>query len=201
MPRAFSADEQERIRARLVEVGHEHVARTGFRRTTVDALARSAGVSKGGFYLFFASKEELFVAVLRDAELELRERLLAIVDDTTRAPEACLRAVLRAIFDAVTVHPMLRALGDPEELAWLARALPPGAMEEARRDDDAFFARLHRRLRKRGAIGARVPARLFAGLPGAALALVHGRALVGEDRFDALVELQLDAWTAILRAP
>src|ERR1700759_1969729 len=37
-------------------------ARFGFKKTSVDDIARAAGISKQGLYLHFASKEEVFVA-------------------------------------------------------------------------------------------------------------------------------------------
>ena len=66
MPRAFTADETERICRRLKEAGQESFARRGIRSTTVDDLARSAGISKGAFYRFFDSKEALLVSLLSD---------------------------------------------------------------------------------------------------------------------------------------
>jgi len=40
-------------------------ARYGFKKTSVEDVARAAGISKQGLYLHFASKEELFVACLK----------------------------------------------------------------------------------------------------------------------------------------
>jgi AcrR family transcriptional regulator len=39
----------------------------GYAATRLEDVARSAGVSKGTLYLYFANKEELFKAVVRDA--------------------------------------------------------------------------------------------------------------------------------------
>ncbi|HEX2593604.1 MAG TPA: TetR/AcrR family transcriptional regulator [Rhizomicrobium sp.] len=40
-------------------------ARYGFKKTSVDDIARAAGISKQGLYLHFPSKEEVFVAGLK----------------------------------------------------------------------------------------------------------------------------------------
>ncbi len=40
-------------------------ARYGFKKTSVEDVARAAGISKQGLYLHFASKEDVFVACLK----------------------------------------------------------------------------------------------------------------------------------------
>ncbi|MEQ9502179.1 MAG: TetR/AcrR family transcriptional regulator [Deltaproteobacteria bacterium] len=200
MPRAFTEDDDRRIRARLLEVGRERLASTGFRKTSVEALTRGAGISKGAFYAFFESKEALWMALLQEAETELRAELDRIVDTHDGPPDATLRAFFTALFDAVTVHPLLRALADPTDMAWLLRALPPGALEEARRDDDRFFAALLTRLRRKGVVRRRVPTAAFLALPAAALALAQGRKTIGEAQFERFVTFQIDAWVAALAA-
>jgi AcrR family transcriptional regulator len=71
-------------------------ARFGFRKTSMDDIARAAGVSRQGLYLLFSNKEELFrravehslcgqlnaaIAVLSHDELTLEERLVAACDE------------------------------------------------------------------------------------------------------------------------
>ena len=61
---------QERVLAVALEV----FGRYGFRKTSMDEVARSAGISRQGLYLYFASKEALFrAAVGQELESALRE--------------------------------------------------------------------------------------------------------------------------------
>ncbi len=66
-------------------------ARYGFKRTSVEEIATKARVGKGTVYLYFASKEELLVAVIRRG---LDEVYAAIVRATNAAttPAGKLRA-------------------------------------------------------------------------------------------------------------
>lgn len=194
MPRAFSATESNAIRERLLRAGREAIGTAGFRRTPVATLARAAGISPGGFYLFFPSKEAVLVSLLETAEAEVRARLRAC------ARHGDLRQLLRILFVVVSEHPLLRCLADPEELAWLARVLGPDFMAKARTSDDAFFAELVRVLKRRGVLARSVDPNVFAALPPAALAITQQRALIGEDRFAALVTLFVDA-LAVQLAP
>ncbi len=71
-------------------------ARFGYRKTSMDDIARAAGVSRQGLYLLFSNKEELFrravdyslcgqldaaIAVLSRTEPALEERLVAACDE------------------------------------------------------------------------------------------------------------------------
>jgi AcrR family transcriptional regulator len=62
------ADERipEGSRARVLDAAAEVFARRGYQRATIDEIAREAGLSKGSVYWNFASKEELFGALLEE---------------------------------------------------------------------------------------------------------------------------------------
>ena len=64
MPRAFTQSETAEIEEALRRAAENCLARYGVRKTTVDELARSAGISKGSFYRFHPSKEALFFHTL-----------------------------------------------------------------------------------------------------------------------------------------
>lgn len=53
----------------------------GFDGTSMNEVARAAGVSKGTLYVYFASKEELFAALLRDEKRDQAEQLCRFDDD------------------------------------------------------------------------------------------------------------------------
>jgi AcrR family transcriptional regulator len=198
VPRGFRVDEKQRIRDALVRAARESLGRGGLRRTPVEQLCRAAGISKGAFYLFFESKEQLMMELVRETETELRAGLLALADGDP--PVDRLHAVLSFLFQAVGQHPLLLALSDPEELAWLSRSLPPGQLEAAQADDDAFLAALLRRLRDQGRVGD-VADTTFAGLAGAAFALATQRHIIGVDRHEAVMALVVDGLVRVLSPP
>jgi AcrR family transcriptional regulator len=190
VPRAFTDNERAHIQRALLAAGRKALATGGLRRTAVAALCREAGISKGAFYLFFESKEALFITLMQEAETELRAGLDALAA-SKGAPRDILAAVLRLIFASVRTHPLLRALVDPEEFAWVARAIGPAALEAAQADDRRYFAGLLARLQARGIVQPSLDPDVFAGLAGAALALAQGEHLVGE-RAEAVTALLVD---------
>jgi AcrR family transcriptional regulator len=49
----------------ILGIALEVFGRYGFRKTSMDDVARAAGISRQGLYLYFASKEDLFRAAVR----------------------------------------------------------------------------------------------------------------------------------------
>jgi AcrR family transcriptional regulator len=81
----------EATRSQLIAVATRLFAAQGYEDTSIDAVLREAGVSRGSLYHHFASKEALFEAVLEDVEAKVGERTLAATAGAD-GPVAALRA-------------------------------------------------------------------------------------------------------------
>jgi AcrR family transcriptional regulator len=75
----------------------------GFHRSSMDEIARAAGVTKPMLYRYFGSKEELYAAYLRMTGHELIDRVRA-PETRNQSPQARLRAGLRAFLTYVDEH-------------------------------------------------------------------------------------------------
>src|SRR4051812_4380723 len=88
-------DDVEGRRARVDAVlaaAADLIGRWGYDKTTIDDIARTAGIAKGTVYLHWKTKDEVFVAVLR------RERVLlleAVRDGLLAESEPGPRALFR----------------------------------------------------------------------------------------------------------
>ena len=69
-------------RAAILDAALPVFGRYGYRRTSMDDIAREAGIAKGTVYLSFASKEEVFQALSQ----RLAERMLAGAEAARRRP-------------------------------------------------------------------------------------------------------------------
>jgi AcrR family transcriptional regulator len=99
----------------------------GYRKVTVDEVARRAGVGKGTVYLYWPSKLELFGAVLtREAVELLAEQLAALRADPA---EVQLHRACRRSFRQVMRRPLSKALytGDHEVLGELLTTSKSGS--------------------------------------------------------------------------
>jgi AcrR family transcriptional regulator len=84
-PARLSREEKKQAtRSRLIEAAAEVISRTGFDGTSVDEVAEHAGLTKGAVYSNFASKEELFLAVI-DRHVSERAEAIAGVSDAGRS--------------------------------------------------------------------------------------------------------------------
>lgn len=91
--------EQERVRRKqeILLAARALFAQDGFRRATVEQIARRAEIGKGTIYLYFPNKEDILAALVLQALDELAARLHAVSE--TRSvlhPEMKLRAMAEA---------------------------------------------------------------------------------------------------------
>jgi AcrR family transcriptional regulator len=83
MARLTRAEQREETRRRLIEAAGSVFSRLGFEAAPIDVIAEEAGFSRGAFYSNFASKDELFLALLRDhldAEVDTLSRALDCIE-------------------------------------------------------------------------------------------------------------------------
>jgi AcrR family transcriptional regulator len=106
-------------RDHVVEVATGLFAGVGYDGTSIDAVMRAAGISKGALYHHFAGKDALFEAVL-DRVTEQIETALATAAIGVRTPVALLRAGclawIRQAVDPVIQQIML--IDAPAVLGW-----------------------------------------------------------------------------------
>jgi AcrR family transcriptional regulator len=79
----------------IVEAAFEEFARAGFAATKLDDVAARAGI-----YLYFPSKEDLFLATVREMNRPAAENLAALA----AAPQGSAMAILRTHFAFVYTH-------------------------------------------------------------------------------------------------
>jgi AcrR family transcriptional regulator len=106
--------------SRILDVAAEMLLLFGYRRVTIEDVARRADVGKGTVYLHWSSKLELFATVLvRDiAEIAAQQHAVLRADPG----EVRLHRTMRGLFLLVMRRPLARAFftGDTELLGALA---------------------------------------------------------------------------------
>ncbi|MBS48736.1 MULTISPECIES: TetR/AcrR family transcriptional regulator [Sphingobium] len=97
----------------IVEATRILFVRHGYRRTSMDDIAREAGVAKATLYLHFSGKVAIFAMMLDRCQAEVESRVVAA--ETSDAPlSQRLRALLYAYFGVA-----LEWFGDAEHLSEL----------------------------------------------------------------------------------
>ncbi len=136
------------MRARLIESAMLVFARRGVEGTVIDEVITTAGVSRGTFYHYFSTNEELLAAVAA----EVGNQMLQIIDPVVRAhtdPVVRVACGVRLSLMVAQAHPHLAA--------FMVRVGPPAlgahsvATEVLPRDiaagiESGRFAAMHPRL-------------------------------------------------------
>ncbi|MFK7741788.1 MAG: TetR family transcriptional regulator C-terminal domain-containing protein [Planctomycetota bacterium] len=95
-PKKPAAEDGAATRTRLLDAGAELFGKKGFNGCGLSEILTQAGVPKGSFYHYFASKEEFGVVLIERTRDELIAELAPLLGDRKQAPLARLRAVFES---------------------------------------------------------------------------------------------------------
>ncbi|MGB6457731.1 MAG: TetR/AcrR family transcriptional regulator, partial [Streptosporangiaceae bacterium] len=100
-------------------VAAEHLfGEHSYRRTTVADICAVAGMATGSFYAHFGSKSDIFVAVIRRINADLRQAIAVALGTAQENQRAVERAGFRAYFDLMSQRPWIfRIVREAEFLA------------------------------------------------------------------------------------
>lgn len=115
-------DERRQERAeRILDAAAELVLRWGYDKTTIDDVAREAGVAKGTIYLHWKSRQELFFTLLRRERVAMLAGMTRGIDGDPNG--VTLPGVVRQLGIALGERPLVRAylLGDRDVVGKLIR--------------------------------------------------------------------------------
>ena len=133
--RARSPADKDLRRTHLIEAATRLFADADFEAVTVERVARLAGVAKGTAYIYFASKEALFLELVRaEMTLWLAALTLKLKRLRTKSPE---KAVPIAIAKCTAERPVLCRL-----LVLLHTAIEPHLDEASAREFKLFMRSL-----------------------------------------------------------
>ncbi|MFI6498242.1 TetR/AcrR family transcriptional regulator [Nonomuraea typhae] len=136
-PPADPARRRERAH-RVLDAAAGLILRWGYDKTTIEDVARAAGVAKGTIYLHWKTRELLFATLLR------RERVESLHEVRQAAPRT-LHDLVRLMATELQRRPLMRAalLGDSGVLGRLARIKSARAPDPLQIDGlERFFADL-----------------------------------------------------------
>jgi len=184
--RQKDADERKLREERLLDAATTLLVRWGYRKTTIDDVAREAGVGKGTIYLHWKDKNELFrAAIWREQQRYSEEVQRRIAAD----PEG-------GLLHRITTHGMLAALSNPLMAAIIRGksdifngflgAYDPGLLTQLVGDADAYFVQLQHA----GLIRADIPASVIAYLLTALkVGMINSPDIIGQEHMPSMEQL------------
>lgn len=151
MPKAFSEHEKATIRAQMREKGKELFEKQGLKKTSVDELTEAVGISKGAFYLFYQSKEELFLEILEQLEQEIQTKILELTIQPAANTKKNVSDLLKAFLLTRDTYPLLKNFGK-SEFEYLLRKVPPEwALKHANKDEE-FISQFIKKIKQEGIV-------------------------------------------------
>lgn len=152
------------LRATVLEAAAREFSERGFAGASMAGIGARAGVTKGGVYFHFRSKEELFFAVLDQWSTGLRAAMRPAADASTGAEQ--VRSAITSFLDYHFQHPQAARM-----LRVLATEMQGHFTAQVREDLGGTPRSLRARLRELLTEGAR-DGSLFAGDPAQAAFLI-----------------------------
>jgi AcrR family transcriptional regulator len=92
---------------RLLTAAEELFGELSYRRTTVARICARAGMATGSFYAHFGSKAEIFAAVVRKINADLRKAMAAAIEQAGGSQRDLERACFGAFFDMLSQRPWM----------------------------------------------------------------------------------------------
>lgn len=192
MPRGFTDQEKKNIHDRLLQAGEEAFGLYGVKKTSVEDLAKMAGISKGAFYLFFPSKEDLYFAVIRRYETEMQSGMFSLLSEKSGDERELVMKVMTTIMEQIDSSPFIRRLLGKEEFEYLWQKFTPEQMETAMEADVDFSSELVNVWKEKGKLKIDDP-RIVAGVFRAIFFLYLHKKDIGEEIFPHVIDLLLRA--------
>ncbi len=132
-------DSGQDIKALIISIAREHFAEKGFYGTSIDALVKEAGLSKGALYWHFPGKLDLYRAVIKEEVERIRHIMVPEQPEKPEEREGLFIARGEQLIDAVmkdrlwrmfSVHMALESIRGNKEIQDLNRLISLSFVEE-----------------------------------------------------------------------
>jgi AcrR family transcriptional regulator len=92
---------------RLLSAAEELFGERSYQRTSVAGICAKAGIATGSFYTHYGSKADIFAAVVRRINADLREAMRVALEQAPGDQRSRERAAFRAFFDMLSRRPWI----------------------------------------------------------------------------------------------
>jgi AcrR family transcriptional regulator len=189
MARAFSEYERENIRRKLIAEGRKKFAAFGLKKTGIDDLVQAAGISKGSFYAFFGSKEELYLEVIEAEESSFRETVMARVAEC--GPANPLKTFILEGLKIMGTNSLIQQVLRRDGLEQVLRAVPPAQLARHLRADEDWMREVVVEWQKQGLIADVDPGAVVGAIVFLITSTLH-KDVLGGDSYPEAMNLLVD---------
>jgi AcrR family transcriptional regulator len=200
MPLPFTEREKIRLRRKMLRTARGLFARQGLKKTSLEEITTSAGIAKSTFYLFFESKEALFLEVLAEDGPAVEAHLRAELNQATDARDGITRLLRGVVQELETSALTRRMLTHPDELQMLADYATPEQLAASNNAGLALIVPYLRAGQRRGEVIQDDPILLARVISAVTLLTLH-RDTIGSDHYEAVLNALIDLLAKALTTP
>lgn len=137
MPKKYSETEKTNIRRDLRRAAQRSLFHKGVKGTSVEELVRQAAIPKATFYLFYRTKEDLYIDVLTDFRTTMQDEMLSLLQELDENHiVSSLTTVFMHLVENIYRKGIYRLLAEDE----LAVATRKSEVDIVRREEEALIA-------------------------------------------------------------
>ena len=137
MPKiAYSKQQREQIREKLIVLAQELMSIQGVRHTTIEQIYQRAGISRTFFYTFFASKEDLILEIIYYQQPLLLAYAEKLVQNPSLSWEEALKRFLYTCCHGERNRIVLLTITEQQ---MLFQRLSPASYQQFRRKQELLF--------------------------------------------------------------
>jgi len=175
----------------LYTAGKEIFSEKGFKETNISAITKAAHVAVGTFYLYYTSKEQLFMEIYRDENAALKQTCLSALD-LSQPPLIVIRQMLQLNQQGIAASPILREWYQSEEFRSIEKIYrEEHAIESLGFLYDAFLV-LIERWQAEGTMRADIPSRKIMMMFAALVNIDTHKEEIGMEHFPELLDLMTE---------
>jgi AcrR family transcriptional regulator len=200
MPPRFTEKERARLRQKMLRTARDLFARQGLKKTSLADLTSSVGIAKSTFYVFFESKEALFLEMLAEdgpaVEAKMRAELVNAID----AREGIARLLRGIVRELETNALTRRLLTHPDELQLLAAYATPEQVAASNNNGLALIVPYLETGQANGQV-IKGDSILFARIISAVTLLTLHRDQIGADQYNDVLNTLIELLARALTTP
>ncbi len=192
MPKGFTVREKLKIEKDLFDIGHTLFIQNGFKKTSVAKITETVGIAKGSFYLFYSSKEELFIDILEKIEDEIQADIIKEIEISQLSAADLFKSILRTRLRSATDDPIIRMALEGDVIHHIWKKLPE-ERKKANLEKDAKFIEKFISARPEANIMFEYDAQTLAGIFRSLFFLILHKVEIGETVFENVLDFMVDA--------
>lgn len=192
MPKGFTENEKIQIQKDLKEKGQELFISKGFKKASVSLITDAVGIAKGSFYLFYESKEELFIDILEDIEDEIQVEMISEIEESDLPAPDLFKTLLKTRLRSAVEDSIIKMTLNTDMIQQIWSKLPEVRRKENIQRDARFIEKFLEN-RPEAAVMFQHDSQKLAGIFRSLFFLILHRLEIGEDVFEQVLDFMVDA--------